>query len=112
MNLEYRATFGKSRDIELDLMYTTEEYQQLVNILSKKSILGLRLKQFLDKKQIYIVDHEKSFVYKSISEYISGFSPPAYEVMYYAYFNDLALYVNNKDVTCNAALKWRLFINR
>jgi hypothetical protein len=112
MNIEYQTTYGKPNDMKLDQIYTTEEYQQLVDTLPKQSILCLRLKQFLDKKHIYIRDHEKSFVYKSISQYMSGFSPPAYEVMYCTYFNDLALFVNNEDVTCKAVLKWRLFINK
>jgi hypothetical protein len=97
---------------DIDKMYTEEEYRQLYDVMPVSSTLKTRLKEFLDRGLIYFKKYRKPFIYRSISQYMSGFSVNTYDIVYRIPFNKLALYLNNMDPLVQAALKWRFIIGK
>jgi hypothetical protein len=97
---------------EIDGVYSDEEYLQLFKMMPTDNILRIRLKEFLERGFLYTIKSQKPYVYRSISEYISGFSGGIYELMYQIPFNKLALCLNKGDTLYQAVLKWRFSLGR
>lgn len=97
---------------DLDKLYSDEEYHQFYEMMPVNSILRTRVKEYVDREFLYTKKFSKPFIYRSISQYIMGFSEATFEIMYRVPFKKLALFINHNDPIAQTAIKWRFTIGK